>query len=99
SPDPHIAYYERALSVFARSFPRGDERAGKGRSHGSHPLHALPRQIHNRGKHTINQELLISGVHLHMRVIFGKSWRCFSASHTPILMDDCPPILTSATQT
>jgi hypothetical protein len=61
-------------------------------------VHALPRQIHNRGKHTINQELLISGLHGGMLVILAESWRCFFASHTPILMDVFPPILTSPTQ-
>jgi hypothetical protein len=34
-----------------------------------------------------------------MFVILAESWRCFSASHTPILMDDFPPILTSAMRT
>lgn len=42
---------------------------------------------------------LISGLHEEMFVILAESWRCFFARHTPILMDDCPPITTDATQT
>ncbi len=40
-------------------------------------IRALLRQIHNRGKHTINPELLISGLRAGMSVILGESWRCF----------------------
>ena len=40
-------------------------------------IRALLRQIHNRGRHTINPELLISGLRAGMSVILGESWRCF----------------------
>jgi hypothetical protein len=40
-------------------------------------IRALLRQIHNRVKHTINPELLISGLRVGMFVILGESWRCF----------------------
>ena len=62
-------------------------------------MDALPRQIHNRGKHTINQEFLKSGLHVEMSVILAESWRGFSARHTPILMDDRPPLPTFPPQT
>jgi hypothetical protein len=38
-------------------------------------VHVLLRQIHNRGNHTINQELLKSGLHADIFVILAESSR------------------------
>lgn len=54
-------------------------------------MHSLPRQIHNRGNHTINQELLKSGLHAERFVILAEKWHSLLASHTPILMGDFLP--------
>jgi len=45
------------------------------------------------------QGLLKSGLHGGMLVILQKVGAVFFASHTPILMDDFPPIATDATRT
>ena len=54
-------------------------------------VHAMPRQIHNRGELHYRAGILISGVQTHTFVILAQSRRRFSVTMAPTL--------TSATQT
>ena len=90
SVDAHIANYKRAVSL--RIFVRSEKSAGKGRNHGSHPWMQCRARFTTVGSTTINSGLLISGLRAHTAVILAENWRCFCASHTPILMDDFPTI-------
>jgi len=58
-------------------------------------VHALLRQIHNRGNHTINQELLKSGLRTETFVILAESWHTFcepyADTHGRLPADPDPP--------
>jgi hypothetical protein len=102
-PDAHIANHKRAApgcaspkraqrTAFLPNVDLRSKRRERWERQKPWEPSVHPRQIHNRGKHTINQEFLTSGLHGGMLVILAESWRCFFSSHTPILRDDFPQL-------